>query len=116
MALALGAIALTGLGVYRTGLRDLLRLHLGIHALMAVAVSGAFIIGQWPEAAMVMALYVAAERIEGQAMQRAHSALRSLLDLAPPMAQVLQADGAWHARPRRVGSSTRAAPRSTSSR
>lgn len=92
MALALGAIALTGLGVYRTGLRDLLRLHLGIHALMAVAVSGAFIIGQWPEAAMVMALYVAAERIEGQAMQRAHSALRSLLDLAPPMAQVLQAD------------------------
>ena len=93
MLLAVAAIALAGLGVYRAGLKDLARLRLGIHALMAVAVTGAFLIGQWPEAAMVMALYVAAERIEDGAMDRARHAIRSLLDLAPESAEVLQPDG-----------------------
>lgn len=83
MALAVAAIALSGLGVYQSGVRALLRLQLGIHALMAVAVTGAFVIGQWPEAAMVMALYAAAERIEDQAMDRARLAIRQLLSLAP---------------------------------
>ena len=93
MALAVAAIALAGLGVYRSGLKDLARLRLGIHALMAVAVTGAFLIGQWPEAAMVMALYAAAERIEDGAMDRARNAIRNLLDLAPETAEVVQADG-----------------------
>ncbi|ASI68455.1 4-deoxy-4-formamido-L-arabinose-phospho-UDP deformylase [Diaphorobacter nitroreducens] len=93
MALAVVAIALSGLGVYRVGLKDLARLRLGIHALMAVAVTGAFLIGQWPEAAMVMALYVAAERIEDGAMDRARHAIRQLLQLAPATADVLQPNG-----------------------
>jgi len=93
MGLAVLAIALAGLGVYRAGLKDLARLRLGINALMAVAVTGAVLIGQWPEAAMVMALYVAAERLEHGAMDRARHAIRSLLDLAPESAAVLQADG-----------------------
>ena len=93
MALAVVAIGLSGLGVYKAGLKDLARFKLGIHALMAVAVTGAFLIGQWPEAAMVMALYVAAERIEDGAMERARHAIRSLLDLAPESAEVLQPDG-----------------------
>ena len=93
MTLAVVAIALSGLGVYRVGLKDLARLRLGIHALMAVAVTGAFLIGQWPEAAMVMALYVAAERIEDGAMDRARHAIRQLLQLAPATADVLQPNG-----------------------
>lgn len=93
MALAVLAIGLAGLGVYKAGLKNLLQFKLGIHALMAVAVTGAFLIGQWPEAAMVMALYAAAERIEDQAMDRARLAIRNLLTLAPDTAQVLQADG-----------------------
>lgn len=93
MALAVAAIALSGLGVYRVGLKDLARLRLGIHALMAVAVTGAFLIGQWPEAAMVMALYVAAERIEDGAMDRARHAIRQLLQLAPATADVQQPNG-----------------------
>lgn len=93
MALALVAIALSGLGVYKAGIKGLLQLKLGIHALMAVAVTGAFIIGQWPEAAMVMALYAAAERIEDMAMDRARNAIRDLLNLAPQEADVLQPDG-----------------------
>lgn len=93
MALAVLGIALSGLGVYKAGIKDLLRFRLGIHALMAVAVTGAFIIGQWPEAAMVMALYAAAERIEEQAMDKARLAIRNLLQLAPETADVLQPDG-----------------------
>ncbi|QIL72500.1 heavy metal translocating P-type ATPase [Diaphorobacter sp. HDW4B] len=93
MALAIIAILLSGLGVYKAGIKSLVNLKLGIHALMAVAVTGAFLIGQWPEAAMVMALYAAAERIEDQAMDRARNAIRSLLNLAPETADVMQPDG-----------------------
>lgn len=93
MVLAVVAIGLAGLGVYKAGIQSLLQLRLGIHALMAVAVTGAFLIGQWPEAAMVMALYAAAERIEDQAMDRARLAIRNLLSLAPDTAEVLQPDG-----------------------
>jgi Cd2+/Zn2+-exporting ATPase len=99
MALAVAAIALSGLGIYRAGLQDLARLRLGIHALMAVAVTGAFLIGQWPEAAMVMALYAAAERIEDGAMDRARHAIRSLLDLAPETADVVRPGGATERMP-----------------
>ncbi|WP_291585350.1 heavy metal translocating P-type ATPase [Comamonas sp. UBA7528] len=99
MALAVVAIGLSGLGVYKAGLKDLARFRLGIHALMAVAVTGAFLIGQWPEAAMVMALYAAAERIEDQAMDRARQAIRNLLQLAPETADVLQPDGGVAATP-----------------
>ena len=93
MVLAVVAIGLAGLGVYKAGIQSLLQLRLGIHALMAVAVTGAFLIGQWPEAAMVMALYAAAERIEDQAMDRARLAIRNLLSLAPDTAEVVQPDG-----------------------
>ena len=99
MVLAVVAIGLSGLGVYKAGLRNLAQLQLGIHALMAVAVTGAFLIGQWPEAAMVMALYAAAERIEDQAMDRARQAIRNLLSLAPDTAQVLQPDGSSQTTP-----------------
>ena len=51
------AIGFSGFDVYRKGMAALLRGQLNINALMTVAVTGAFLIGQWPEAAMVMALY-----------------------------------------------------------
>ncbi|MGB6100299.1 MAG: cation-transporting P-type ATPase, partial [Comamonas sp.] len=99
LLLAAVSIALAGLGVYRAGLQDLARLRLGISALMTVAVTGAALIGQWPEAAMVMALYVAAERIEHGAMDQARHAIRSLLDLAPETADVVQADASVRRQP-----------------
>ena len=95
MAVAAVAIALAGLGVFRKGLAALARGQLGITALMTVAVSGAFLIGQWAEAAMVMALYALAELIEARAVDRARNAIQSLLSLTPPVAQVRQADGSW---------------------
>ena len=77
------------------GLAALRHGRLNINALMSVAVTGAFLIGQWPEAAMVMALYAIAELIEARAVDRARNAIKSLLDLTPDTAEVRQADGDW---------------------
>ena len=113
MALAAVAIGLAGLGVYQSGVRSLLRGQLGISALMAVAVTGAFAIGQWPEAAMVMALFVLAERIEDHAVGRARNAIGALLALSPDQADVQGPDGQWHSVPAAqvaVGSTVRVRP------
>jgi Cd2+/Zn2+-exporting ATPase len=95
MGLSMGAIFLSGFGVYGKGLAALRQGRLNINALMSVAVTGAFLIGQWPEAAMVMALYAIAEAIEARAVDRARGAIKSLLALSPEQAEVRQEDGRW---------------------
>ncbi|MGE0100327.1 MAG: heavy metal translocating P-type ATPase [Hydrogenophaga sp.] len=95
MGAAALAIALAGTAVFRKGLLALRRGQLNINALMAVAVTGAFLIGQWPEAAMVMALYSLAELIEARSVERARNAIAGLLALTPPQADVRQPDGRW---------------------
>jgi Cd2+/Zn2+-exporting ATPase len=95
MAVAAAAIWLAGFSTYRKGFAALMQGRLNINALMTVAVTGAFLIGQWPEAAMVMALYAIAELIEGRAVDRARNAIKSLLDLTPDTAEVRQPDGSW---------------------
>jgi len=97
MGMAAIAIVLSGFGVLRSGLKSLLRLDLNINALMSVAVIGAFLIGEWPEAAMVMALYNLAELIEHRSVDRARNAIQHLLDIAPASAQRLSTTGQWEA-------------------
>ena len=92
LAVAGVAIALAGLDTYRKGLSALRHGKLNINALMTVAVTGAFVIGQWPEAAMVMALYAIAELIEAKSVDKARNAIKGLLDLSPQQATVQQAD------------------------
>lgn len=94
-AVAALAICLAGFDVYKKGLLALRRGRLNINALMTVAVTGAFFIGQWPEAAMVMALYAIAEEIEARAVDRARNAIQGLLAMSPEQAAVRQADGSW---------------------
>jgi len=95
IALAAVAIWLAGFSMFGKGLAALRQGRLNINALMSVAVTGAFLIGQWPEAAMVMALYAIAELIEARAVDRARNAIKGLLDLTPETAEVGQADGNW---------------------
>ncbi len=99
MAVAAVAIWLAGFDTYRQGLAALRRGRLNINALMSVAVTGAFVIGQWPEAAMVMALYAMAELIEAKSVDRARNAIQSLLALAPEEALVRGPDGGWALQP-----------------
>jgi Cd2+/Zn2+-exporting ATPase len=62
---------------------------------MSLAVFGAIAIGQWPEAAMVIFLFAIAELIEGLSLNRARNAVQSLMQLAPDVATVADASGAW---------------------
>lgn len=93
--LAVVAIGLCGLKTYKKGWIALKNRNLNINALMSIAVTGAVLIGQWPEAAMVMVLFTLAELIEARSLDRARNAIRGLMDLAPPRATVRQADGSW---------------------
>lgn len=90
IAPALVAILLAGLPTYRKGLIALRHLNLNINALMTVAVTGAAVIGQWPEAAMVMVLFAIAEMIEDKSIDRARRAVEGLMAMAPETATVLQ--------------------------
>ncbi|MGY6565052.1 MULTISPECIES: heavy metal translocating P-type ATPase [Halomonadaceae] len=94
-ALALTAIALVGLPTWKKGFIALRHRTLNINALMSVAVTGALLIGQWAEAAMVLVLFTLAERIEARSLGRARNAIRELLTLAPESASVRQADGSF---------------------
>ena len=94
-ALALLAVVSCGLTTYRKGWVALRHGNLNINALMSIAVTGALLLRQWPEAAMVMVLFTVAELIEAKSLDRARHAISSLMKLAPETATVQQADGTW---------------------
>lgn len=94
---AIVAILLSGLKTYKKGWIAVKNANLNINALMSVAVTGALLLKQWPEAAMVMVLFNIAEVIEAKALDRARNAIDTLLKLAPEWMTVLQADNSWQA-------------------
>jgi len=93
--LSLLAIATTGLGVYKKGWIALKNRNLNINALMSIAVTGAVLIGQWPEAAMVMVLFAVAEMIEARSLDRARNAIQGLMALTPERVSVRLDNGTW---------------------
>ena len=92
---AVMAILLGGTATYVKGWTAIRNRSLNINALMSVAVTGAVLIRQYPEAAMVMVLFNLAEAIEAKALDKARNAIKGLLALAPDRATVLQPDGGW---------------------
>ncbi len=95
VVLALVAVFTGGFSTYKKGWIALKNRNLNMNALMSIAVTGAMLIGHWPEAAMVMVLFALAEVIEAKSLDRARNAIRGLLDLTPEQATVQQADGTW---------------------
>lgn len=92
---ALIAVALSGVTTYKKGWQALRRFDPNMHALMSIAVTGAFLIGQWPEAAMVMVLFNIAEFLESKSLERARNAIQELMTLTPEQALVQQSDNTW---------------------
>jgi Cd2+/Zn2+-exporting ATPase len=93
--IALVSILSGGLTTYKKGWIALKNLNLNINALMSIAVTGAILIGQWPEAAMVMFLFTVAELIEAKSLDRARNAISGLMQMTPEQATVQRADGSW---------------------
>ena len=111
--LALVAIFTGGLPTYKKGWIALTNGNLNMNSLMSIAVTGAVIIGHWPEAAMVMFLFALAETIEALSLDRARRAIRDLMHLAPDRATVRMPDGSWQEKDASevaVGESARARP------
>jgi Zn2+/Cd2+-exporting ATPase len=93
--MAVAAIALGGRDTLRKGFQALIHRRLTMALLMSVAVIGAVIIGQWPEAAVVIWLFGVAELIEALSLERARNAVRALVALAPETAFVKLESGDW---------------------
>ena len=74
--------------VFPGALGALKRLRLDINVLMTVAVIGAWIIGDYAEAASVVFLFALSELLESWAAGRARRAVDALLKLSPPTALV----------------------------
>lgn len=89
------AILCAGTSTLQKGWHALRHFKLNINLLMSVAVIGAMLIGQFPEAAVVIFLFTFAEKIEAASLDRARNAISALQAHAPESAQVLQTDGSW---------------------
>ena len=96
-ALAIVAVVSCGLTTYKKGWLAIRNGNLNINALMSIAVTGALVLRQWPEAAIVMVLFTIAELIEAKSLDRARNAIKGLMQLTPEQATVQQPDGNWRA-------------------
>lgn len=95
IALALLAVVSGGLDTLRKGWIALRNFSLNMNFLMSLAVIGAAVIGQWPEAAMVIFLFALAEMIETLSLDRARNAIKGLMAMTPELALVQGDDGTW---------------------
>ncbi|UNM95646.1 cation-translocating P-type ATPase [Ignatzschineria rhizosphaerae] len=86
-------IALVGITTYKKGWIAIKNRTLNINALMSVAVTGALLLGVFPEAAMVIFLFTLAEIIEAKSLTKAQNAVEKLLKLAPDFATVVADNG-----------------------
>lgn len=95
VALAIASMAAGGTKTLRKGILALRTLTLNINFLMTLAIAGAMVLGQWPEAAMVTFLFGLAERLEEYSLDRARDAIGALVKLAPDKALVRTCCDCW---------------------
>ena len=85
----LAAIAAGGVTILREAWEALWEeRRLTIDSLVVVAVVGAVLLGQWWEAAAVVFLFSFSEMLEEFTLDRAHSAIQTLMELSPQEARV----------------------------
>lgn len=81
------------------GLRTIRTFTFNMNFLMTIAIIGAAIIGEWPEAAMVTFLFSLAEMIESYSLDKARHAISKLIEITPDMATVKTGGGTWKVKP-----------------
>lgn len=98
IALMVIAAAIAGYRPAKSSISSLRSLVFDMNVLMTTAVIGAFILGEWIEAATVMFLYAFGTMLEAYTMDRTRNAIHRLLEIAPSEATV------------KIGDSTRVVP------
>lgn len=86
VCLAIAATLLAGWPVVLAAWRAIRVRRIDMNVLMSMAAAGALATGQWFEAATAMFLFGVAIWLESYSMGRAHRAVRSLVNLTPPVA------------------------------
>ena len=87
-ALFLMAIVTGGHATFRKAFTSLVRLDFNMNVLMAVAVTGAVLIGEYAEGAVVAFLFSVSEALQAYTADRARRSIRSLMEMAPGRATV----------------------------
>lgn len=95
LVLALAAMISSGMPTFKKGWLALRTKTMNINSLMMIAIIGAILIGEWPEAAMVTVLFALAERIEHYSLDKARNAIHKLMEVAPDVATVQIDDNNW---------------------
>lgn len=70
--------------------------------LMIIATTGAFYIGEYPEAVGVMLFYAIGEWFQDRAADKARNSIKSLVDLRPDMVTLVRADETFRVTPQEV--------------
>lgn len=85
------SMGITAYPIAKSGVINLLiNRDFNIDLLMTIAAIGAVIIGEYLEAATVIFLFAIGESLEGYAADRARDSIRSLMEIAPPQAVLLE--------------------------
>ena len=87
------AYVILGRDIVKTALKNLTKGHvMDENFLMSLATIGAFLIGEFPEAAGVMLFYRVGEYFEHKAVERSRSQIMEAVDLRPEVVQLLDGD------------------------
>jgi Cd2+/Zn2+-exporting ATPase len=90
-ALSLAAMLVAGLPIARSAWRAVtINREININVLMTIAAIGAVIIGAYTEAGLVMVLFAIGEALEGYTTDKARDSIRSLMQVAPNEATLLE--------------------------
>jgi len=81
-------VLLAGLGIFKEAFTSLYHGSFTINLLITIAVIGAFALGDYPEAALVVVLYYIAEYLEEYATGQAHESIKNLMQLRPETANI----------------------------
>lgn len=87
------AYLIVGLNVLFRALKNTLSLNVfDENFLMSVATIGAFALGEYPEAVMVMLLYQIGEFLQDKAVDKSRNSIAALMDIRPDYANVMRGD------------------------
>lgn len=88
------AMLITGTPVGRSGFRALIQFgQTDINLLTTVAALGAFTLGEWAEASLVLTLFGVGEYLEERASEKSRRSVQELLELVPDTARKRTGDG-----------------------